>query len=362
MSETKDPIAVVTIDVPGISITTLGEDIINILQEMGHDVVKVVVPARMKQVLANPPPEIHKRRVLCLVEHKTVDLLSSLYVRPRCVVSVYTTGWEEYHVHEQLTHLGAYLKPKLHGVPIRHVSHSRHNHNLIEKFARKYLSPSTYRELSGQLECILFGITDHFKPGDGPVSPDKIRVPYNRINQAQKNIKLHAEVTQQHLNWLSVTHGVETKADFYYAPGFGPEDKSYRFNRTVYNFIPQIKGRNEYAENLRGYGMFLSTSLFEGFGLAFLEMLASGLVGVFLDRPWIRLLLPEYRYIVPAGELAPCMAHVRENFEEARAYVLKEIVPLIQKKYALRRFCEEVVALLNSIDEVTDDSQRSDVA
>ena len=62
------------------------------------------------------------------------------------------------------------------------------------------------------------------------------------------------------------------------------------------------------------------------------------MVGVFLDKPWINDLLPGYRYIGKADELLGMMLHVRENFADARRYVLDEVRPEILQHYTIHKF------------------------
>jgi hypothetical protein len=97
--------------------------------------------------------------------------------------------------------------------------------------------------------------------------------------------------------------------------------------------------------------MFLSTSQWESFGIYYLELLCSGVVGVFQDRPWVRELLPGYRYIVSTKELVSTLQHVRENYDEARAYLLAEVIPQIRKAYDLKAFCQGLLDAVTAFDQ-----------
>lgn len=57
-------------------------------------------------------------------------------------------------------------------------------------------------------------------------------------------------------------------------------------------FYPNCN-RSMFYEKLKEGHIFLSFSMWEGFGISYWEMMYQGLVGVFLDRPWNRSVLPE---------------------------------------------------------------------
>lgn len=55
--------------------------------------------------------------------------------------------------------------------------------------------------------------------------------------------------------------------------------------------------RSHYHEHLWRVGVFSCLSAVESVGLAWLEKLYAGWVGVFWDRPWVRAILPDYPYV-----------------------------------------------------------------
>jgi glycosyltransferase involved in cell wall biosynthesis len=57
-------------------------------------------------------------------------------------------------------------------------------------------------------------------------------------------------------------------------------------------FYPNCN-RETFYEKLKEGHLFLSFSMWEGFGISYWEMMYQGLVGIFLDRPWNRSVLPE---------------------------------------------------------------------
>ena len=85
-------------------------------------------------------------------------------------------------------------------------------------------------------------------------------------------------------------------------------------------FYPNCDRDTFYAKLSEGH-LFLSFSMWEGFGLSYWEMLYLGLVGIFLDRPWCRSVAPGY----------PIFAKdQREMFSILRAAV--QDLPAIQAK------------------------------
>lgn len=71
---------------------------------------------------------------------------------------------------------------------------------------------------------------------------------------------------------------------------------------------PLTASRESYWEALSRTTAFLATATEESYGLAYIEALAAGAVGVFPDRPWVRAILPDgypfvYRTPAEAEEL-----------------------------------------------------------
>jgi hypothetical protein len=97
--------------------------------------------------------------------------------------------------------------------------------------------------------------------------------------------------------------------------------------------------------------LFLCTSNYESFGLYYLELLASGAVGVFLDKPWVRALLPGYRYVAKKDDLLGMLKHVREHHAEAKQYIQENVLPFIRATYTIDRFAGELFKNLREIEQ-----------
>lgn len=322
---------------PGLSITLVADALAKHFEAAGYHVAQIDTKTRDFDVSA-----CHKRHVLSLDDRALPDALTrSGYVFPRRIVSLWVRNWEELSPIQQVTYLACFLKPKVSGAPIVHVSHSLYTDRLVRDFGRKTFAPSVARTLEEQLRVNLFGISETFA-ARGVNDPDRLIVPYNRVNQSQKNIKLHVEVSRQYKTWAEL-HGYEPTIDFFYADAFRPERKDYDVGEDVYRYAPQLTDRDAFSAALPAYGLFLSTSLFESFGIYYLELLASGVVGVFLDRPWVRQLLPGYRFVAGKGDLASTLVWVREHYSEAQDYLSKEVIPFIRERYAFDRFCRDLL-------------------
>lgn len=315
---------------PGISTTLVGEQVIKALEGRGHEVVAIPVDTTKGFGGAAGLP------VLSLVEGRIGALIEQIrFLHPTRIVSVMLANWEEYDLSFQLGYLARFSQARIGGVPITHVSHSWHSDAEMRKTIREYLAPTVGRAIQSRMKVVHFGIEHGF--GSGENHPDRLIVPYNRVNQTQKNVRLHASITRLYMQWAA-TKGYEPRTTFLYADGFGPDQKDFAFDREVYDFCHQPPDRAMFKTLISNAGMFLSTSMFESFGIYYLELLRSGVVGLFLDRPWVRLLLPNYPYVGFASELPAMMAHVRENFSGAQHMINSAIIPYIDAHYRLEQF------------------------
>jgi hypothetical protein len=298
---------------------------------------------------STPAPAFNGSPVLVLAEPevfyallKTFDNLR--WVRPTKIVSVMAGHWDGFSWPKKMAYLSLFLEPKVSGIEMAHVSTSQHTHDGIMRDAKKAFAPAVVRKLCNQLHLVKYGIEDCFRPGDN--DPDRLIVPYNRVAQTEKDVRLHSEETEKYLVWARAK-GFDPVCDFFHVPAkvWGPGGKEKFLRPNVYRFFEQPKDRATFVENARTYGMFLSTSRGESFGTYYLELLASGVCGVFLDAPWIRQLLPWYPYIVPKAELAETMAALRQDWDATRKYMLEVAAPRIQEEYPVARFYERVLDL-----------------
>ena len=86
-------------------------------------------------------------------------------------------------------------------------------------------------------------------------------------------------------------------------------EKAMRLSRREWAWVgPLTASREHYWQALARTTAFLATAVDESYGLAYVEALAAGVVGVLPDRPWARALVPEgypffYRTAAEAEEL-----------------------------------------------------------
>lgn len=339
-------IAVVTSDKPGISTTLVGEQVMDGLRTLGVDVVPVVADGRAGTSMNVKP--LSRTHAVCLLEHKAATILKNVrYSRPLSLTSVWTGNVEGYELPDLLAYMALFFEPRFAGVPVAHVSHSRHTQAKLRSLAAEVLQPTVARGFLDRTRTLLYGIDRVFQVGCN--DPDVLIAPMNRVVQGAKNVRQHSEMTRSYAA-LQALKGRSVRTLFYHAPGFGPADTGVKADLSVYEFHPQPENRAEYVQNARVPGMFLSTSQWESFGIYYLELLCSGVVGVFLDRPWVRELLPDYRFVAPARDLVPMMQWVRENYDEARSYLVQEVVPNLRKTFDLDLFCRGLVEIVQSFE------------
>lgn len=110
------------------------------------------------------------------------------------------------------------------------------------------------------------------------------------------------------------------------------------------------ENRGDYIALCQKVGMFVSTSSYESFGIMFLELIVSGAVGIFLDRPWIRKLLPEYKLLVEnLADLPKMTVFVYNNYDRYASYLKKKVIPYIRETYSIPKFCKEITSCLEEI-------------
>ncbi|WP_454300158.1 glycosyltransferase family 1 protein [Salana multivorans] len=69
-------------------------------------------------------------------------------------------------------------------------------------------------------------------------------------------------------------------------------DLALRMSRKEWIWVGPLATRSDYWEDLSGTTAFLATASEESYGMAYVEALAAGVVGVFPDLPWAHALLP----------------------------------------------------------------------
>lgn len=218
------------------------------------------------------------------------------------------------------------------------VVHSLHTLETIKKSANVWFSPAKRRLIEKNLIYIPYGVSDEFTVSKK--DPMKWIVPYNRINNALKQMDLHRELT---LRFNTMMRGaISTRfiliSNKIYTKG--------NIDLSCYEVLDQGTDRSLYLQRISDVGAFLCTSKTESFGIYYLELLCSGCIGVFLRYSWIEQLLPGYKLTASSkDEALAMMLDVVNNFDKWYDYVVNTIVPFIRKEYDLTRFAKEITSL-----------------
>jgi len=324
-----------------ISPTSLSSRLKEELEARGWEVVHRYMTSTEKKFYV----EDNQLPVVIFMERGVSSLLVHQQVyRPKGVLSIQIDNWEDIPLPDALQYLACFVKPKFGTIPVQHLSPTDYALRGMMHVAKRYLAPSCIRAMQTQVGVCGYGMEDKFFPGDN--DPDRLVVPYSWPDNTQKNIKRHNEVTSKYHAWAA-QQGLDVSTDFLTTKGAAKKLKKRSIDQSVYTVKPSYSDRQELATGLRQYGMFLCTSAYESFGMYYVELLLSGVVGIFQDTGWPSGLVPGYRFVVPTSELLDTMIWVRQNYEEARRYVLEEVAPMLRERYAMSTYVDRVESILD---------------
>lgn len=205
------------------------------------------------------------------------------------IVNVFAPNVEEYSPSEMASIALSALKHPM-------VCPSDYAHRSFMDFVVKYFSPEIIMKLGKNIHTIPYGINPQFSGKFNPANADRFIVPFVRDNQGQKRIKLHHDISKTIAKDVKNAFSRDISTTFLYNPVFLKKESLYPSYEMKEVFESQVL----LSLDVRDYGFFISTSQFESFGLFYLELLASGVVGIFADKPWVRSLLPhDYPFIYP---------------------------------------------------------------
>lgn len=218
------------------------------------------------------------------------------------------------------------------------VLHSHYSLKGVTDFCKEWLIPSKIRAIQNNTKFILYGIEDfEWTQGDR----NNFIVPYNRVNYETKGIDIHSDITEKVSKYLEIKN---QKMDtlFIVSPNISQLPDKEKF--PMYRVVEQPRTRDLFRSLIKDRGMFISTSNAESFGIYYLELLCSGSVGIFLDKPWVRSILPDYPFIFKLQDMVAGVISVYENYEESSRLVRDEVVPYIKKTYNLDKFVKELIS------------------
>lgn len=296
------------------------EDMATIYRERGHEcsvTTKVGSITHSDLVVVNHPKEINAVKKL------------RRFVRIDNIVILFSP-WPEGYSKEEL----ANMLVAAHDTPM--ICHSESLHALVKKYMKELFAPALLRRILGNLHYVPFGILPTFTD-ESTNSPDKFIAPFNRCEKG-KGFDTHSKATQVVKKHLPDTEHHLFLADI----SLSRED---RFDTSMYHTCPQEETREGFQQRLREMGIFISTSTGESFGLYYLELLMSGVVGVFLDAPWVHSLLPGYKLVAPMGELPAMAESVHHDYDKAKKYIQTKVQPYIREHYSLDRFCKQLMEI-----------------
>jgi hypothetical protein len=225
------------------------------------------------------------------------------------------------------------------------VVHSKYHYDDVVG-ALGVFAPAFRKELLKKLHFIQGGITKEF---ESTAINDKLlwMVPFNYKNEGTKAIGLHSEVSAKLATAIEVKHKQKVRHRFYVIEEESVEALVKEYPMYEVGYCP--KNRMDYVQNARQTGLFICTSNHESLGLMYLELLASGAVGVFLDKPWVRQLLPDYKLVVARENLESAVLKVYEEYQKASTYVHDKVIPFIDAHRRADKFEAELISLLESV-------------
>ena len=210
---------------------------------------------------------------------------------------------------------------------------------VFHKEAQEVFRPSLARSVMSLMPCLLYGMSDEFQPHKA--NKNLWMAPFNRISQNQKRIREHQQATDYVVAAIS-RRGLQAPVTHVYL-GQGKAETPYTHS---YVFHEQPKKRSDYVENCRKSGMFLCTAKFESFGLMYIELLLSGVIGVFVEEEWNRLLIPDYPHKCSMKDLPALALHIYDNYEDCYAQFVKGTLPGLREKFSWQTFGDEVFRML----------------
>lgn len=327
-----------TFEDEGTSIWVMAQDIKQAFEELGIE-VDIHTGKSFK--------EFNKKHVLSLREHTTGKVMQAKrFMGMKTYTAMHTRHFNELTEAEWIGMMAQFYKGKSGAQPIRMIAMSPHTWQEIRERIARYFSPGVGKKILENTKQISYGVASMFTDTDKN-NPDLFIVPFNR----PKSTMMSAlnRVTME-TNVMIGRTGRKVQHHFRHAPGYGPE-RLPSWDASMYVVEEQPKLREQYAEQARNYGIAISVSESETFGLYFLELLMSGVVVVFRDAPWVRKLLPGYQYMYEMKHLSTGVYNVWCKYDEARKYLQSTVQPYIREHYTVKHFVQSYLKLIGELDD-----------
>lgn len=224
-------------------------------------------------------------------------------------------------------------------VPI--VVHSPTIYEALRVKAKKLLSPSFQKILSKNLIHIPYGVLDIYTHKNKPHSAESTYItPFTRCVETHKKYSDHRNLTIKTNTFLK-NNGFDSITKLYYA---SPELSHIESVSTDgYEIHPILNNRCDYATMLNTIGHSISLSDNESFGLYYIELLLSGVIVIFADYPWVRKLLPNYKFIVPKKDIPLVALAIRRDYSKHYQYIINQVIPELKMKYTLDIFANKLL-------------------
>lgn len=211
--------------------------------------------------------------------------------------------------------------------------HAMARDNCATYFAGKQIQRFLANSFVSPMGGMRFGVLDeHLPPLPKPIGPKGVCVFFGGRWVEAKGFSKYLEFVEKAFKSGENIYGIATT----------PADEEVRAEELRKQY-PMIEfhvncNRETFYEKLREGHLFLSFSMWEGFGISYWEMMYQGLVGIFLDRPWNQSVLPEDQWALRAKNTKEMYRAFREAIKPAsmklnQAVLEKRVRPYLRDHY-----------------------------
>lgn len=304
-------------NIPASAITNITKSISDLLQLQGN---KVEIVDKVNLL----PPSCD-----VLVNLKTNFLPKLFYQKRFCkigkIINVFTPNFIEFQPHEIVSSIMLFAKTEC-------ICPSPTSFDDLNNFCMQYLSMEMYRDIMSKVKIVRFGIEEIFEDKKTN-NKNEFVVPFVRVNETQKNISLHSKITTELKKKLPKTNHTFFLSEFF--DGSDKKDTSAKLKpytvKKAYSDILLI------ACLARKFGFFVSTSKTESFGLYYIQLIKSGVIGVFVDHDWVHKILPDYPFVFNKNNIVEETIKLYNNYESSKKK-LAHYIELIEQTMTWENF------------------------